>query len=70
MGNGGYSSGAADEHNQILDGETYYGDLYGDAKDTAMDNISKNDDMSDDMKDFIEDYYDAIRKQKSEEEED
>ena len=70
MSNGGYSSGATDERNQILDGETYYGDLYGDAKDTAMDNISKNDDMSDDMKDFIEDYYDAIRKQKSEEEED
>lgn len=67
MSNGRYSSGATDERNQILDGETYYGDVYGDAKDTAMDNISQNDDMSDDTKDFIEDYYDAIKKQESEE---
>ena len=64
-GDGGANSGMGLDENQVLDGETYYGDLYGDAKDTAMDNISKNDDMSDDMKDFIEDYYDAIKKQES-----
>jgi len=67
-GEGSGSSGMGLDKNQVLDGETYYGDLYCDAKDTAMDNISKNDDMSDDMKDFIEDYYDAIKKQESEEE--
>lgn len=65
-GFGGRGNGSDLDRNQILDGDTYYGDLYGDARDTAMDNISKNDDMSDDMKDFIEGYYDAIKKQESE----
>lgn len=65
-GDGSGSTGSKLDQNQVLDGETYYGDLYGDAKDTAMDNISKNDDMSDDMKDFIEDYFEAIKKQESE----
>ncbi len=55
--------GAYEDKNQIIDGETYYGDSnFDNAYDDAMDDLSGDNDMSDDLKGIIQDYYDTIAK--------
>lgn len=47
--------------NQIIDGETFYGDnIYDNAYEEIMDELLKNDEMSDELKQVIESYFGSI----------
>ncbi|MBR7186792.1 MAG: hypothetical protein IKD43_04845 [Clostridia bacterium] len=66
-GDGGDGDGAGGEnrdekHNQILDGETYYGDGYDNAYQDGMDSMNQDNGISDDMKNWYDDYMGAIEK--------
>ncbi len=50
---------------QIVDGNTYYGDEYDDAYSSWQDRESADSNLPDDLKDFIEDYYGSIETGKS-----
>ncbi len=58
-GSGSSGSGGAkwNPRNQILDNNTYYGDLFDDAKKTGMDKISQDGSMPDSAKDLVSGYY-------------
>lgn len=45
---------------QIVDGQTYYGDEYDDAYNSWQDRRGSDNNIPDDLKDFIEDYYGSI----------
>lgn len=56
------SGGFTDEHKQIENGETYYGDsVLEDAESQAKDKMDGNENISGGEKDIVDDYYDAIR---------
>lgn len=46
--------------NQIIDGQTYYGDSYGQYYEDMLEEITKSEDISDEVKDVIGSYFDAI----------
>lgn len=50
------------DKNQIIDGQTYYGDEYDGALEDAMDDMGKSEEIPDDVKDAIKDYFDNIKK--------
>ena len=53
--------GNSNPNNQIIDGETYYGDMYDDAYGAAQDDINGNAGMSDGNAGVIGDYMDYIK---------
>lgn len=57
-GNG--PSGQYEDTNQIIDGETWYGDSSDEAYNEAMDNLSGDDSVSDEDKQAVSDYYDSF----------
>lgn len=62
-GPGGGEGGKYEPNNQVIDGETYYGDsTYDNAYNDAMENLQQNGEMSDEMKKIIGDYYKNIEK--------
>ncbi len=62
-GDGEEGSGKYDENNQVIDGETYYGDsTFDNAYSDAMDNLQQNNNIPDDLRDIIGDYYSTIEK--------
>lgn len=55
------ASGARDlSSQQIVDGQTYYGDQFDDAYQSAKDRLSSDSNIPDDLKGHIEDYYESI----------
>ncbi len=58
-GNGG--SGASDPGNQIIDGDTYYGDSYDQDHSSANDRLGSDDSMGEDLKGGINDYFDSLQ---------
>lgn len=56
----GAGGGKNDQGNQIIDGETFYGDGYDDYKQNANDRVDKDGDLDSDKKGAIGDYMDAI----------
>ncbi len=68
LGGGGNGPGGAtqsDMGNQIIDGQTFYGDTYEDAHSEAMDRLGSDESMDDGLKDSISDYYDSIQQDSS-----
>lgn len=62
-GENGGAGGRYEENNQVIDGQTYYGDsTFDNAYSDAMDNLQQDSNMSDDLKDIIGDYYSTIEK--------
>ncbi len=67
-GTGGSGPGAAtqnDDGNQIIDGQTFYGDTYEDAHNSAMDRLGSDDAMDDSMKEGVSQYFDSIQQDSS-----
>lgn len=62
---GSGSGGKNEENNQVIDGESFYGDLYGQEKNDAYDYMNNNKDLSDKDKQMISDYYNGISKDPS-----
>lgn len=60
--NDGTGSSHDNSSDQILDGNTYYGDQYDGAHSDAMNELGSNNDMGDDLKGGISDYFDSIQK--------
>lgn len=57
------AGGKYEENNQVIDGQTYYGDsTFDNAYSDAMDSLQQDSNMSDDLKDIIGDYYTTIEK--------
>ncbi|MCM1513521.1 MAG: hypothetical protein NC090_00805 [Anaeroplasma bactoclasticum] len=57
------AGGKYEENNQVIDGQTYYGDTtFDNAYSDAMDNLQQDSNMSDGLKDIIGDYYSTIEK--------
>lgn len=57
------AGGVYEEHNQVYDGETYYGgQVYQNAYDDAMERMSGDEELSDEDKDLINEYYKTIAK--------
>lgn len=54
-------------NNQIVDGQTFYGDPFEDAYDKAMDRLTSDENLSSSMKDWITDYLDSIAQDGSDE---
>ena len=65
---GNEAKGKYEEINQIVNGQTYYGDLYGEAYEEVMDELA-GEAYDEDEKDIIGGYFDNIEKDKTEEEE-
>lgn len=67
-GDGGDNAGGKEspekynDKNQIIDGQTYYGDEYDGSLEDAMDDMGKSEEIPDDVKDVIKDYFDNIKK--------
>ena len=59
---GGGAGGSYEENNQVIDGETYYGDAFNEAYQTATENMQQNGDMSDGDKGTVNDYFENIQK--------
>lgn len=70
QGNGPGGQVQNSENNQIIDGQTFYGDTYEDAHNSAMDRLGSDDSMSNDLKDSISQYYDSIEQNSSQDGED
>ncbi len=67
-GMGGTGPGAAtqgDDGNQIIDGQTFYGDTYEDAHSSAMDRLGSDEEMDDSLKGGVSQYYDSIQQDSS-----
>jgi hypothetical protein len=64
---GDEAAGKYEEINQIVNGQTYYGDLYGEAYKEVMEELT-GEAYGDDEKDIIGGYFDNIEKDKTEEE--
>lgn len=45
---------------QIVDGQTYYGDQFDDAYDRAKERLASDNNIPDDLKDYVEDYFKSI----------
>ncbi|MDD6995902.1 MAG: hypothetical protein SPH68_07500 [Candidatus Borkfalkiaceae bacterium] len=57
------ASGTYEEHNQVYDGQTYYGgQVYQNAYDDALERMNENDDLSDEEKELINEYFKTIAK--------
>lgn len=55
------ATGARDQSSQqIVDGNTYYGDQFEDAYQEAQDRLGSDSNIPDDLKDYVEDYFDSI----------
>ncbi len=59
-GGGAGGVGRGDQVNQIINGNTYYGDEQGSAQQDAMESLSGNSNVSDSDKQAVSDYYNAI----------
>ena len=62
-GDGPPSNGAGgkyETHNQVINGNTFSGDVLGDYMNNAMDQLTQNNDLSAGMRDFIESYFEII----------
>ena len=64
---GDEAKGKYEEINQIVNGQTYYGDLYGEAYKEVMEELA-GEGYGDDEKDIVGGYFDNIEKDKIEEE--
>lgn len=53
------------DNQQIVDGETYYGDRYNDAYNDALDRFGSDEQLPEDLKEWIADYYNSIEKNES-----
>lgn len=56
------AGGSYEENNQVIDGQTYYGDAFNEAYQTATENMQQNGDMSDGDKGTVNDYFENIQK--------
>ncbi|MCM1259915.1 MAG: hypothetical protein NC182_03135 [Prevotella sp.] len=57
------AGGKYEENNQVIDGQTYYGDkTFDNAYEDAMNNLQQDSNMSEGLKDIIGDYYSTIEK--------
>ncbi len=55
------ASGRYEDHNQIIDGRTYYGDKFADAYETMSETLANNSDMSSELKEMVQTYFDIIK---------
>ncbi len=53
------------DQNQVIDSDTFYGDIFDNAQSEGMDRVNGNDGMSDDMKQSTSDYYSSISQNSS-----
>lgn len=57
------AGGKYEEHNQVYDGETYYGgQVYQNAYDEALERMNEDEDLSEEEKELINEYYKTIAK--------
>lgn len=61
-GDGGGAGGSSSPSNQIIDGQTFYGDEYGNSLSDAQDAVNSSTDLSDEQSDTISDYFNNIAK--------
>ena len=62
-GKGESAGGQYEEVNQVIDGETYYGNkTFDNAYEEAMEAIQNSDSLTEEQKKIISDYYDTIEK--------
>lgn len=61
-GEGGGAGGSSAPSNQVIDGQTYYGNEYGNSLSDAQDAMNGNTDMSEGQTDAIGDYFSNIAK--------
>ncbi len=54
-----------DQGNQIIDGQTFYGDTYEDSHGQALDRLGSDSSIPSDVKDGVTQYYDAIQQNSS-----
>ncbi len=55
------AGGRYEDHNQIIDGRTYYGDKYGDAYETMVETMAGNADIPEELKEMVQTYFDIIK---------
>ena len=61
-GNSGGEGSKASPANQIINGETYYGDVFNEAYSEMLERMKNNNSLSEAEKKAISDYLDSIRK--------
>lgn len=61
-GNGDGAGGTSNPKNQVIDGNTYYGDQYGESLSDAQEAMDSGTDMSDEATDVIGNYFHGIEK--------
>ena len=54
------SGGKYESNNQIIDGETYYGDVFQECYEQAMERLASGEELSDELRSFIEKYFNII----------
>lgn len=55
------AGGRYEDHNQIIDGKTYYGDEYGAYYDQMSETLAGSTEMSSELKEMIQSYFDIIK---------
>lgn len=61
------AGGRYQDHNQIIDGKTYYGDEYGNYYDQMSETLAGSTEMSSELKEMIQSYFEIIKVTDSEE---
>ncbi len=61
------AGGRYEDHNQIIDARTYYGDKFGEAYETMSEMLANNADMPAELKEMVKTYFDIIKVESDEE---
>ncbi len=60
-GDNNAAGGAYQPNNQVIDGNTYYGDIYADKSEEIKDSMNADGDLTDEDRDLFNDYWNAIK---------